>query len=435
MALARIITRSQPCARQLALDLLARGYAVEIVSPDKIPDNLADLELRVDAGPGDQLIANVESHDGDRSASLDFVHHLKAPMIDFIRRPLQSAGSTGIIEVPISFDGEAGFDDVEVPAAILPLEPVRFSLAARVLQQADSVVEEPTTPPMPEAVVSPGEVGDSAARVELDNRSSVAESIVEAALIAQIPIDETKIEPSPIEQEMMEPAAVDLSAPERSENLVGERTTFQEMTVDEPVVERTTTIEKTEQWKAPVAQNNRSTRPRPTISRPTPSFVRPVLTLAAVVLLALLLGFGLRRNGKAAAQIPVPEQGTASASNVASNVAATFPVPLPNKSVQLPAHTGEENSNSAQAPSTATKAKATTAASPHKSQAAVSPKRNGELVAHDTVTYLDPRFKPLPKASKQVAGVHPISHKRGGGVVAANKVTYLDQIPAAKSPK
>ena len=48
MALARIITRSHTCSRELALDLLARGYAVEIVSPDEIPENLADLELRVE---------------------------------------------------------------------------------------------------------------------------------------------------------------------------------------------------------------------------------------------------------------------------------------------------------------------------------------------------------------------------------------------------
>jgi hypothetical protein len=91
MALARIITRSHACSQELALDLLARGYAVEIVSPDRIPDNLADLELRVDADPGNQLIANVKTHSGERSASIDFVHHLKAPMADFIRKPPQSA--------------------------------------------------------------------------------------------------------------------------------------------------------------------------------------------------------------------------------------------------------------------------------------------------------------------------------------------------------
>lgn len=87
MALARIISRSHQCSRELALDLLARGYAVEIVSPDAVPDNLADLELRVDSGPGDLLTASVETHNGAHSSSLEFLHHLKSPMVDFRRRP------------------------------------------------------------------------------------------------------------------------------------------------------------------------------------------------------------------------------------------------------------------------------------------------------------------------------------------------------------
>lgn len=86
MALARIISRSHQCARELAFDLLTRGYTVEIVSPDAIPDNFADLELRVESGPDNALTATVETHTGARSSSLEFVHHLKAPMRDFIRR-------------------------------------------------------------------------------------------------------------------------------------------------------------------------------------------------------------------------------------------------------------------------------------------------------------------------------------------------------------
>jgi hypothetical protein len=89
MPLARIISRSQSCSRELALELLARGYTVEIVSPDNLPESMADLELRVDEGPGDHLFAKVTTRDGERSASLDFVHHLKTPMGDFIRRPIQ----------------------------------------------------------------------------------------------------------------------------------------------------------------------------------------------------------------------------------------------------------------------------------------------------------------------------------------------------------
>src|SRR5277367_5516477 len=119
MALARIITRSHACARELALDLLARGYTVEIVSPDKIPDNIADLELRVDAGPGDQLIAHVEARvesgvesiHGERSASLDFLHHLKAPMADFMRRPPEPREAFPSPEEPINFNAAPSLED------------------------------------------------------------------------------------------------------------------------------------------------------------------------------------------------------------------------------------------------------------------------------------------------------------------------------------
>src|SRR5208282_6651961 len=116
MALARIITRSHAYSRELALDLLARGYAVEIVSPDAIPDNLADLELRVDAAPGDRLIASVEAHNGGHSASLEFLHHLKAPLVDFIRRPPEPRESARSPEEPVSLNAGPNIEDVELPA-------------------------------------------------------------------------------------------------------------------------------------------------------------------------------------------------------------------------------------------------------------------------------------------------------------------------------
>src|SRR6202790_4482825 len=109
MALARIITRSHSCSRQLAFDLIARGYAVEIVSPDSIPDNLADLELRVEEDPGNQLVASVEAHNGERTTSLEFVHYLKAPMPDFIRRPPpEPHEAVPFPEPPVSFRSERG---------------------------------------------------------------------------------------------------------------------------------------------------------------------------------------------------------------------------------------------------------------------------------------------------------------------------------------
>jgi hypothetical protein len=87
MPRARIISRSSDCCRELALELLARGYAVEIVSPDKIPDNFADLELRVDPPVVNSVRPCIAAQDGAHSASHDFVGHLREPMPAFIRRP------------------------------------------------------------------------------------------------------------------------------------------------------------------------------------------------------------------------------------------------------------------------------------------------------------------------------------------------------------
>ena len=119
MPLARIITRSQECSRQLAIDLLARGYTVQIVSPEQIPNDIADLEVRVDTAPGEQLIANIDARDGagNRSASLDFVHHLKAPMSDLVRRTPPPADSLPRFIGPIP---EVNIGDRKVPAEIPP---------------------------------------------------------------------------------------------------------------------------------------------------------------------------------------------------------------------------------------------------------------------------------------------------------------------------
>src|ERR1700687_2955792 len=122
MALARIITRSHLCSRELALDLIARGYAVEIVSPDSITDNLADLELRVEEDPGNQLVASVEAHNGERSVSLEFLHYLKAPMPDFIRRPPEAHEAVHFPEQPVRLNAEQSAEDVELPVDARQLE-------------------------------------------------------------------------------------------------------------------------------------------------------------------------------------------------------------------------------------------------------------------------------------------------------------------------
>src|ERR1700682_4795286 len=140
MALARIITRSHSCSRELALDLIARGYAVEIVSPDSIPDNLADLELRVEEDHGNQLVASVQAHNGDRSASLEFVHHLKAPMVDFIRRPPEPHEAVHSPEKPVSFNADQNAEVVEPPADAPQLAPETVS-PAEILHDAELTPE------------------------------------------------------------------------------------------------------------------------------------------------------------------------------------------------------------------------------------------------------------------------------------------------------
>ena len=114
MPFARIITRFDAGAHELALLLLERGYAVEIVSPDSIPDNFADLELRLDNPSGDELISNVKAHSSGHSAAFDFVHRLKTPIGDFpvvheAFRPL---------EIPVTFNAEPGFSEPEQVAVV-----------------------------------------------------------------------------------------------------------------------------------------------------------------------------------------------------------------------------------------------------------------------------------------------------------------------------
>jgi hypothetical protein len=131
MPLARIISSSRQCSRELALGLLERGYTVEIVSPDAIPDNFADLELRVDASGSDLLTANVTARDGERSASLDFVHQLRAaqkapanvPMPDF-RQHSEDATDLPLASPKLSIiEADPAFE-VDPPVAEVASEPL-----------------------------------------------------------------------------------------------------------------------------------------------------------------------------------------------------------------------------------------------------------------------------------------------------------------------
>ncbi len=119
MALARIITRSHQYAQQLALDLLARGYAVEVVSPEAIPANPADLELRVEAA-GTEVQGHVtEIREQGKSKSIEYLQRLKPMVTDLLRRwpanePKQPGPEKGD---EFSFNAESQYsDDMELPS-------------------------------------------------------------------------------------------------------------------------------------------------------------------------------------------------------------------------------------------------------------------------------------------------------------------------------
>src|ERR1700687_309969 len=384
MALARIITRSHSCSRELALDLLARGYAVEIVSPDSIPDNIADLELRVEAGPGDQLTASVEAHDGARSASLEFVHHLKAPMGDFIRRPPEPRAAVHFPEEPVSFNAEQSIEDVQLPAEAPQLAPKTVSPAAETLR--DPELDPQHDPEESARLTSPPEPLPS---LPVEPPSHFA---VEASTIA-MPIAQPIVQPTMVQSTMVRPTMV------------------------------------------------RPTREPQRRDRPADGFWHAALAFATVVLLALVVGFGMRRTGKTSGQSSgaAPAEKVAAASTDVTVLRTPAAGHVSALAVSPPATKSKGNSGHAPKESQVAKAGAATASPSNAGpRARVSRRHGDDLIARDTVTYLDKRFDKRASEAKPanpLPRTNPSSRKHDGGVIAANAVTYLDKKPAPKAAK
>ncbi len=168
MALARIISNSHEHCRELAVDLLARGYAVEIVSPDKIPDNFADLELRVDADTANALTAKVAAHNGEHSSFLDFVHHLSAPMGDFVRRPPKAKFESIAHSAPINFNAEPS---LAAEVAVLPIIEIPTVESPKLA--VPPAVEHPRPPQSP-AMATPIPVLPEAGPPSVSGREEVS---------------------------------------------------------------------------------------------------------------------------------------------------------------------------------------------------------------------------------------------------------------------
>jgi hypothetical protein len=410
MALARIITRSHACSRELALDLLARGYTVEIVSPDAIPDNLADLELRVD-NAGDQLVANVTAHDGNRSTSLEFLHHLKAPMGDFIRR------------VP---------DAEQEPSIAIPVESYAWPVALEnggdeaIPDVEGNLFEERAESQVPEAVGEQPVESMNASREEIaEPQGYEAENVSGGNFQASE------------EEEPVDSLSVTSAFTPHTVELVPELSPANEI----PVYfeqEESSSVHPSDVEPLPHALRTFATKLRHRV----PSWGwRVALTFTTVVVLALLLGFGLRHTGKAAAQ--------SSSEAVAGKLAiAPNPATLPNarvpekdqaNSVVMTAAPDQEAAKDPGHVANRTivaKAETRSAKILHPAQRRASRSHDGDVVARDTVVYLDDRYKPVPKtqSAKNAGRRHPTTRKRSGEVIAANKVTYLDK-PAPKPAK
>jgi hypothetical protein len=364
MALARIITRSHLCSRELALDLIARGYAVEIVSPDSIPDNLADLELRVEEDPGNQLIASVEAHNGEHTASLEFLHYLKAPMPDFIRRPPEPREAVHFPEPPVSFNAEKSAEPVELTAEAPQRAPAAVSQTAKILH-------------------------DSKLDLELDPEES-------ARVI--LPTDPLPSLPA----ETLGHVAVGVS-------------TMAEAIIAKATLARATIARTVREWEWRDIRAGWSSW-------------RIALTVVSAVLVALVLGFGMRRAGKASA---AQNSGAASTDmNLLNSVAPKKDAgkdPMSPPTIKL-----RDNSNHMPKES-----QVATAATTAGSGSAVSRRHGDDLIARDTVTYLDkPTFDKAAsrtKTSQPSASRQPISGRRDG-VIAENTVTVLNN-PAPKAAK
>jgi len=387
MALARIISRSHQCSRELALDLLARGYAVEIVSPDAIPDNLADLELRVEAEGANEMVASAEAYGGAHAASLDFVHHMKAPMGDFIRRPPLASPTVSFPTQPVSFNAEPGVaEDVSLPSGNWHApEPARPKLGILPDQEERA---RPITPP--KQLLAPAKELANQLRRDLTLRirlSGPKQWLASAKELAKRVGDDLTLKLNRSEPKQLLASAKELT------KQVG---------------------------RDLILRFHRSDPKQTRVVRSLEWFWRPGMAFAAVLVLAFVLGRGIRW-GDAASSDPASQIGPGETTaplqatlptNGEREHAAARPV------VSAPA--GKSEAKSAEVakmpvmPTVHTNSK--------KSRAVRSRSAEDDLVARDTVIYFDRSGRVSPvKDSRRRAG----SQKQNGKHTPVRTITDL----------
>ena len=377
MALARIITRSEVCSRALALDLLGRGYSVEIVTPDSIPANVADLELRVETALGDRLTASVIARDGDRSSTLEFVRNLKTSAADLA--PLLAKDST---LMPL----------VAEPAA----EVARPKLGA--------LLPPPTSSLLPAVAL----LGDS------PSHSSPVDSVLDTEVSAP-PISTPALLPFLAEK----PPVVFASA----SSMIAPQPTHTPM----PPMFVGARTDLSEDLPQPVCDES---------SNRTPNLLRSATVVLTILALLMVTVFGMSvlRSGKtSAASIAVPVADKVVPSSAVPSNNRTWNHSTPHAQASKVGASASVKSAHVAEPSSRKKiSNSIVKASITNGKVVHRPVHNEDVIARDTVTYLD---RSLEKATAAQSAKHPAAphRERGNGVVAANSVTYLNGTSSSRT--
>jgi len=423
MALARIITRSQVCARELAADLLARGYTVEIVTPDSVPGNSADLELRVEESSGNQLVASVHTHDGPRSASFEFRHQLRAPIADFLRTMQETTEVVYLSADPVNPVAHKG-ERVEWP------------------EQAPKLQLKTLSTPAPGPVSAESRSFDSPAADANPSDSHLADSSRPAAA-------------------PLIPSLAELAPSRAVETVAVVANHFAQETEAVAVIVPSTRVQQPLLASINASPGVIQPRQEPQARNRTARWEwRAALAFIGMVSVAIVLGLGIGRSEKtsppfsreaATDKTEVPSIAAHSSAAKSEDDPQEDPTAVSGQRPSLPStqspiqwgwdwdHT-QLNSAADNAEKAIVKASIVDKAISGKTTSDKTQplrQRGADLIARDTITYFVGRHQPRTSQAQPANGLarpDPAPHKHGGGVVAANTVTYLNK-PIPKPAK
>jgi len=316
-----------------------------------------------------------------------------------MRRPPEPRQASRFSQAPVSFDAEQSVEDLEMPA----------QLSHPAAQDVEVNVD-----------------AASADGIFLDH-------------FPEIEIEESA--------RLIEPSEPPVSQPNSSVHLAPEALAQRELMAESPFVTTTERLFEPSVEPSVLSPSDMPDTPQ-WRDRPAGWFWR--VGVACVSIFALvLLGFGFLQNSKAAGKITpdnvsLAPQEKEIARVSPSSASSSLPVakPQPTLADTQQSSTGVVPPATPVAPTMiAPTATASTAKSPRK--------HDEDLIAPNTVTYLDKRFAPAPsgrrlaktktnpKSTRPVASRHTTPHSHRGSVVAANKVTYLNQkpVPVPKTDK